>query len=248
MSDSEAARLPPPLIALVIPALNEEAVISATLRRIPAGLFGVVVVVDNGSTDATARLARECGAVVVSEPRRGYGAACIRALAALPPRTEIVVFMQADGSEDPAQASRLIAPILNGCADLVLGSRVLGKSAPGAVLPHQRLGNWLAVTLVRWCFRHSYTDLGPFRAVRMEALRSLEMRDRGYGWTIEMQVRAIQQGLRIVEVPVDYCQRVAGANKVSGSPTASLLAGVKIISTILRLAIRSDRTKPRSTV
>lgn len=240
MPSPEPAKLPRPLIAIVIPALNEEAVIVQTLNRIPDGLFGAVIVADNGSTDATARLAREWGATVISEPRRGYGSACLRALGSVP-ATSIVVFMQADGSEEPSQATRLLAPILDGRADLVIGSRILGKSAAGALLPHQRFGNWLAVTLIRWIFRHTYTDLGPFRAVRMEALRRLELQDRTYGWTVEMQVKAIQHGLRIAEVPVDYAQRTAGINKVSGNLRASVLAGAKIISTILKLSLHSSR-------
>lgn len=237
MSDLEAARRPTPRIALVIPALNEEAVIAGTLKRVPVGLFDLIMVADNGSGDTTAAIARGCGAAVVTEPRRGYGAACLRALSELPEDTEIVVFMQADGSEDPAEANKLLLPLLEGRADLVLGSRTLGRAEPGSLLPHQIFGNWLATALIRWIFGYSYTDLGPFRAIRMKALRGLSMRDQNYGWTIEMQVRAIQCGLRIVEVPVSYMKRAAGVNKVSGNWRASFRAGITIISTVLKLGL-----------
>ena len=228
--------------ALIIPALNEEDVVATTLRRVPPSLFRTIVVADNGSTDRTAEIARAEGARVVHEPERGYGAACLRALAALPPDVDAVVFMQADASEDPAEAPLLLAPIREGRADLVIGSRTLGQAEPGALLPHQAFGNRLATFLVQCVYRHRYSDLGPFRAIRRDALERLKMRDRGYGWTIEMQVRALQHGLRIIEVPVSYGKRMAGEGKISGNLKASIQAGVKIIWTIFKLAI--DRPKP----
>jgi glycosyltransferase involved in cell wall biosynthesis len=224
-------------VALIIPALNEEDVIAELLSRVPPGVFSTVVVADNGSTDRTAELARRSGAKVVYEPERGYGAACLRAMEALRADTEIVVFIQADCSEDPAEAPRLLEPILSGRADMVLGSRVLGAADPRSLLPHQRFGNWLATTLIRLLYRHRYTDLGPFRAIRLEALERLRMSERNYGWTVEMQVKALEHGLRVLEVPVSYHIRLAGKNKVSGSLSASLRAGYKIITTILRLAL-----------
>ncbi len=197
-----------------------------------------VIVADNGSTDRTVEVARAHGAMVVSEPERGYGAACLRALESLPQGTEIVVFMQADASESADEAHSLIEPIASGEADLVIGSRTLGNAAPGALLPHQVFGNHLACFLI-WAFwRKKFTDLGPFRAIRLDALRRLNMCDRNYGWTVEMQVKAVQQGLRIEEIPVSYGLRVAGENKVSGNWKASLRAGVKIIYTVLRAAVR----------
>jgi glycosyltransferase involved in cell wall biosynthesis len=224
------------IAALVIPALNEEAVIAATLGSIPAGIFETVIVADNGSTDATARIAREHGALVACEPRRGYGAACLAAIRLLPPGTVAVVFMQADGSEDPAEAPALLAPIFEGRADLVIGSRVLGGAEPGALLAHQRLGNWLAVRLIRFLYGYDYSDLGAFRAIRVESLRSLGMRDQSYGWTVEMQVRALKRHLRITEIPVRYRRRQAGINKVSGNLINSVKAGSKIVWTVVSLA------------
>jgi glycosyltransferase involved in cell wall biosynthesis len=221
--------------ALIIPALNEEPVLGRTLASIPPGMFTQVIVADNGSTDRTAEIARQNGAVVVFEPERGYGAACLKAIAVLPVECEVVVFLQADASEDPAQARSLLAPIFDGRADLVLGSRPLGRAEPGALLAHQRFGNWLATSLIRLFWGHRYTDLGPFRAIRVEALRKLEMRDRNYGWTIEMQVKAARQRLRVMEVPVDYRVRAAGENKVSGNWKTSLRAGSKILWVIGRL-------------
>lgn len=229
-------REPRQAVALVIPALNEAPVIGATLARIPPGMFVLVIVADNGSTDGTAEAARAAGAHVVRIEERGYGAACLAAVATIPDDFGAVVFMQADGSEDPADAVRLLSPLFDGRADLVLGSRVLGNAARGALLPHQQFGNWLATTLIRWFWGHAYTDLGPFRAVRLDALRSLGMQDRNYGWTVEMQVKAVRRGLRVMEVPVDYGVRVAGENKVSGNWKASVRAGAKIIAVIARAA------------
>lgn len=220
--------------ALIIPALNEAPVIGETLRRVPAGLFRAVIVADNGSTDGTADVALAAGALVVRQAERGYGAACLQALAGLPSEIAIVVFMQADGSENPAEAVRLLAPIGDGRADLVLGSRVMGEAQLGSLLPHQRFGNWLATRLIRLIWGWRYTDLGPFRAIRREALTRLAMRDRNYGWTVEMQVRAVKHGLRIVEVPVSYGLRQAGTNKVSGNWRASFQAGCKILTVIGR--------------
>ncbi len=224
--------------ALIIPALNEEEVIATTLRLIPPSLFHIVIVADNGSTDRTAEIARAEGATVVRQPERGYGAACLAAIAELPPEVDAVVFMQADASEDPAEARQLLAPIYSGRADLVIGSRTLGKAEAGALSRHQVFGNKLATFLVRLIYRHNYTDLGPFRAIRRDSLDALGMRDRNYGWTIEMQVRALQHKLRIEEVPVTYRNRAAGEGKVSASIKASIQAGVKIISTIFKLALR----------
>lgn len=223
---------------MIIPALNEAPVIGETLDGIPAGLFRQVIVADNGSDDGTAEIARQRGAIVVREPRRGYGAACLRALKEVSPDCGAVVFMQADASESADEAALLLAPIRDGRADLVLGSRVLGSAEPGSLLPHQRFGNWLATRLIRLLYGHVYTDLGPFRAIRIDALGRLGMSEPDYGWTVEMQVRALQKGLRIIEIPVRYGLRKAGENKVSGRLGASVKAGWKILWTVVRLAVR----------
>lgn len=212
--------------------------IGLTLRRIPESLYATVIVADNGSTDRTVDTARENGATVVSIPEKGYGAACLAAIAKLPPNVDVVVFMQADLSETPEEAEQLLAPIYDGRADLVLGSRTMGQVAAGALLPHQIFGNWLATRMIHLLYGHRYSDLGPFRAIRRESLNRLGMRDRNYGWTIEMQVRALEEGLRVTEVPVSYRVRVAGENKVSGNLRVSIVAGWKIISTVLRLWLR----------
>lgn len=205
----------------------------------PPDLFRWIIVADNGSNDGTATVARARGAIVVAEPERGYGAASLAALAALPAEAEIVVWMQADLSEDPSQAAELMAPIRAGEADLVIGSRTLGTAAKGALLPHQQFGNRLACFLIRMFWGHRYTDLGPFRAIRRDALDRMQMADRNYGWTIEMQIKAVRMGLRVVEIPVRYGVRVAGENKVSGNWRASARAGWIILRTVFRFACRS---------
>jgi glycosyltransferase involved in cell wall biosynthesis len=227
-----------PKAVLIIPALNEEPAIGLTLERVPRALYTQIIVADNGSRDRTAEIAREAGAKVVSEPERGYGSACLRALASLPPDTDTVVFMDADSSDNPREAVLLLEPILTGRADFVLGSRTLGKAEKGSLQAHQRVGNELATFLIRLLFGHRYTDLGPFRAIRLDALRKLDMKDRNYGWTIEMQIKAVRQGLRIEEVPVSYRNRI-GVSKVSGNLKASILAGVKILWTVFRYRIHS---------
>ena len=223
--------------ALIIPALNEEAVIEQTLDAIPPDLYSLIIVADNGSTDRTVALAAGRGAMVVSRPEKGYGAACLQAIAALPASIEAVVFMQADNSEVASEARLLLAPIARGEADLVIGSRVLGNAEPGSLLPHQRFGNDVAITLIHSFWGHRYTDLGPYRAISVARLNALGMTDRNYGWTVEMQVRALQHGLRVLEIPVTYRVRAAGENKVSGNLMTSIKAGAKIIWTIVRLLV-----------
>jgi glycosyltransferase involved in cell wall biosynthesis len=225
------------MLVLVIPAYNEEAVIGQTLARLPVGLFSRVIVAANGCTDRTAEVARHAGAEVVETAERGYGAACLRALEALENPRDVVLFLQADGSEDAAEANALAGPILRNEAKLVIGSRTLGRAEPGALLPHQRFGNWLASFLIWLIWRHRYSDLGPFRALRVGDLRALGMRDRNYGWTVEMQIRALQNGWRVVEAPVTSGLRQAGTPKVAGNWRASLRAGRVILWTVLRLAL-----------
>lgn len=225
-----------PRISVVIPALDEEAGLPAVLAELPWPLLAEVVVADNGSSDRTVELARAGGARVVCASRRGYGSACLAGIAALAP-TDIVVFLDADHSDHPEELPIVIAPILSGRADLVVGSRRLGVCQPGAMLPQQRWGNRVATALIRLLFRHRTTDLGPFRAIRSDALARLGMRDPDYGWTVEMQVRALQQGLAVVEVPVSYRKRV-GRSKIAGTLRGTLGAGWKILGTIVLLRLR----------
>ncbi|MCH6554317.1 MAG: glycosyltransferase [Acidobacteria bacterium] len=221
-------------IAAVLPALNEEQALAQVLKDLPRSLFTSVIVADNGSTDRTAEVARAGGAQVVSEPRRGYGRACLAALAALPAEIEIVVFLDADASDNPSEAVRLVEPILRGEADLVIGSRARGHAQPGSLFLTQRVGNRLAVGLIRLLYGHRYTDLGPFRAIRRSSLKQLEMSDLNFGWTAEMQVKALKCGLRVEEVPVSYRRRI-GRSKISGTVRGATLAALKIAWTIFRL-------------
>ena len=222
-------------IDVVIPALNEEASLPLVLAQLPRSSVRRIVVADNGSTDATARVAREGGAEVVAATRRGYGSACLAGLAHLrrtgPP--DIVVFIDADYSDHPEELPAVVAPILAGTADLVIGSRVLGRRERGALLPQARAGNLVACLLIRIFYGHRFTDLGPFRAIRWEALERIGMADPDFGWTAEMQVKAVRLGLRCAEVPVSYRRRV-GVSKITGTITGTVRAGYKILWTVAR--------------
>ncbi len=229
-----------PVVSVIIPALNEEKSISAVLAAIPRAWVDEVIVVDNGSTDRTQAVARQHDARVVSQPERGYGAACLAGIAALKPETEIVVFLDADFSDYPEEIGLLIRPLVEWGADLALSTRTLDGASRAALTPQQRWGNWLAATLIRWRFGFRYTDLGPFRAIRRGALEKLEMQDRNYGWTVEMQIKALQAGLRVVEVPMRYRMRI-GRSKISGTLKGTLLAGAKILYTIGKYALRRSR-------
>jgi glycosyltransferase involved in cell wall biosynthesis len=233
-----------PRVAIVIPALNEERSLPLVLAGLPREGIYEIVVADNGSTDGTAQVARAGGARVVHEPRRGYGSACLAGIAALED-PGIVVFLDADHSDDPADLPRVLAPLLEGRADLVIGSRVLGEREKGALLPQAIFGNWLATRLIQWFWGQHFTDLGPFRAIRADALRRLEMEDRDFGWTVEMQIKAARRGLRCVEVPVRYRRRV-GRSKITGTIRGTLLAAHKILFTIFREALASPSSKPES--
>ena len=224
-----------PRIDVVIPAYNEEASLPLVLQSIPKSNVDRVVVVDNASTDNTGRVGAAGGAVVVREDRPGYGTACLSALDFLrhhrPP--DIVVFLDADYSDYPEELPRVVGPITSGSADLVIGSRVLGQRERGALLPQARVGNLIACSLIRLLYGFRYTDLGPFRAIRWASLENLEMSDPDFGWTAEMQVKALRARLKICEVPVSYRKRV-GVSKITGTARGTILAGYKILWTVLR--------------
>ena len=230
--------MPAPRVHVIIPAHNEAGAIGLVLAEIPAGLAEEVIVVDNNSTDNTGEIARAAGAVVLREPRPGYGYACLAGMAHAYGRPQsaqpdIVVFLDGDHSDFPEQMPELLAPLLRGEADLVIGSRALGVREKGSLLPQQRFGNWLAAGLLRLRYGTTTTDLGPFRAVLAPALLALGMEDKTYGWTVEMQVKAARQGLRTVEVPVRYRKRI-GTSKVSGTVRGTIGAGYKILWTIFK--------------
>jgi glycosyltransferase involved in cell wall biosynthesis len=231
--------MPLPTIDVVIPAFNEERSLPLVLAAIPAGLVRRVVVADNNSRDRTAAVAAAGGAVVVPAPVQGYGSACLAGLDFLrrsgPP--DIVVFVDADFSDHPEEMEGLVAPILAGDADLVIGSRVLGNRERGALLPQARAGNLIACSLIRLFYGFRYTDLGPFRAISWAALEKLEMIDPNFGWTAEMQVKALRRGLRPAEVPVSYRKRV-GVSKITGTFYGSFMAGWKILFTVFRYALQ----------
>lgn len=223
-------------ILVIIPAFNEENSVGNVVRDIPAQLVDEVVVVNNNSNDKTALEAARAGATVLNEPIQGYGRACLRGIAYARNRQQkpdLVVFLDADYSDYPGEMQALVAPILSGNMDMVIGSRALGNRERGSMTPQQVVGNWLATTLLRWLYGVRYTDLGPFRAIRFDSLLALDMQDKTYGWTVEMQLKAAKQGLRITEIPVSYRKRI-GFSKISGTIKGTILAGYKIITTIFK--------------
>jgi glycosyltransferase involved in cell wall biosynthesis len=222
-------------VVVVIPAVDEEEAIGHVLREVPP-LASEVIVVDNGSRDRTAEVARAGGARVVVEPRRGYGQACLAGISAAGD-ADVIAFLDGDYSDYPQQLTQVVAPLLAAEADLVIGSRHRGRRTPGSHPWHAELGTRLCVALMNALIGTAATDLGPFRAITGPALRRLDMRDRGFGWTVEMQVKARQRGLRVREVPVDYRPRL-GRSKISGTVSGSLRAGTRILGTIALHALR----------
>jgi glycosyltransferase involved in cell wall biosynthesis len=221
-------------IAVIIPARNEEQAIGKVLAEIP-NWVSEIIVVNNGSSDATVQRAIAGGARVVDESIPGYGAACLTGIDALTPETSVVVFLDGDYSDHPQEMASLVDPIAMGQVDFVVGSRMLGGAAPGSLMPVARFGNWLSTRLIRIFFGQTYTDLGPFRAIRHDVLVGLNMRDRNYGWTVEMQVKAAQQKIRSQEIGVRYRPRI-GQSKISGTVRGSFFAGMKILTVIAREA------------
>jgi len=226
-----------PKICLVIPALNEAHAIGLVLDQVPSELVDTVIVVDNGSTDDTSSIALARGARVLFEPRRGYGNACLAAIEFLKEiKPEVVVFMDGDYSNDPKEIDRIVKPLLKGDADLVMGRRAPSRMERGSMPFHARLGNRIALILLRLLLGYSFSDLGPLRAIAWKDLQKLGMKDRKSGWTIEMMIKAARMDLRISEVDVGYRKRI-GKSKISGSLIGSVKAGYGIISTIARYAV-----------
>jgi glycosyltransferase involved in cell wall biosynthesis len=232
-------------ITAIIPALNEEKSIALVLNGLP-GFIDNVVVCDNGSTDNTAAVARQQGAAVVFEKERGYGAACLRAVAALDSygtsaiisKPDILLFIDGDYSDYPEQAETLIRPLIENDFDLVMGSRILTLKSHRALFPAAVLGNWLSTKLIYWIWNAKFTDIGPFRAIKFDSFKTLDMKDRNFGWTLEMQVKAVKRGLKCLEVPVSYRKRI-GSSKISGTISGSLRAGTKFIWIICKEAFFS---------
>lgn len=217
-------------VSVIIPVLNEEGAIANVINDIPKELVQEIIVVDNGCTDRTAEIARKHGAKVVVEPRKGYGRACLTGIANVN-KADIVVFLDGDYSDDPKQMYSLVQPIQDGLAEFVIGARV--PSEKGALLPQAKFGNKLATVLMRLLFGVKYNDLGPFRAILYNELLALEMQDKNFGWTIEMQLKAAKTGMNVIEVPVTYRKRI-GTSKISGTFIGSVKAGIKIITTLFR--------------
>lgn len=225
-----------PDIRVIIPAYNEENAVGLVIDEIPKGLVSEVIVVDNASTDNTAEKARERGATVLSQTEMGYGNACLKGMEHISnslTQPDIVVFLDGDHSDYPGKMTELIKPITDNQVDMVIGSRALGKKQRGSMTIPQVFGNWLSTSLLKLIYRVEYTDLGPFRAIRYTSLIQLDMQDRTFGWTVEMQLKVAKLSLRFVEIPVDYRVRV-GTSKISGTVKGALMAGYKILYTIFK--------------
>lgn len=225
-----------PIVSVIIPAFNEENGVGQVISEIPGDIVNEIVVVNNASTDKTARIAAAAGATVLNEPLRGYGRACLKGVEYLKnsnPRPDIIVFIDADYSDYPEEIRKLINPILTEGVELVIGSRALGQKEKGSMTPQQIFGNWLATRLLTLLYKANFTDLGPFRAIRFSSLLDLDMEDKTYGWTVEMQLKAAKRKMRWKEVPVRYRKRI-GFSKISGTVKGTVMAGYKIIATIIR--------------
>lgn len=230
------------MVAVIIPAFNEENSVGKVVRDLPKPAVDQILVVNNNSSDETSRTAAAAGATVLDEPKQGYGYACLRGMAHLQAQTrppDILVFLDADYSDYPDELPKVVAPLLQGY-DMVIGSRALGQKERGAMLPQQLFGNWLATHLIHLIYGQRFTDLGPFRAIWWDKLQPLNMQDKTYGWTVEMQVKAAKRGYRCTEVPVTYRKRI-GQSKVTGTLKGTVGASYKILATIFtHIFVRHD--------
>lgn len=225
-----------PDIRVIIPAYNEENAVGLVIDEIPTGLVSEIIVVDNGSTDNTAAKAQQRGATVIFQTEKGYGNACLKGIehiANSPSKPDIVVFLDGDHSDYPEKMRDLTQPIVENQAEMVIGSRSLGEKQQGSMTFPQIFGNWLSTNLLKLIYGVKYTDLGPFRAIKYASLLQLDMQDKTFGWTVEMQLKIAKLSLRFVEIPVDYRVRV-GTSKISGTLKGSLMAGYKILYTIFK--------------
>ena len=228
-------------VTVIIPALNEEEPIAGVVRAVAAqDIAHEIIVVDNGSNDDTARRARDAGARVVVEPRRGYGRACMAGVRALSARCDVVVFLDGDGSDCPEFLDELVDPVMAGTHDFVIGSRTRGKREPGSMNFQQIFSGRIAGLIIGFLYGVRYTDMCPFRAIRHDALERLSMKEKTYGWNLEMQMRAARAGLRILEVPVNHRCRTGGQSKVSGTLRGTFVAGARIIAALLRIAFERN--------
>lgn len=229
------------IVDVIIPAWNEEKSIGHVVKDIDRSIVRDVIVVDNNSKDATAQVAKDAGATAISQPKQGYGSACLKGIEyanSKEVKADVIVFMDADYSDYASEMPLLLAPITRGEADMVIGSRALGEKEKGSMTPQQVFGNWLATWMIHVIYKHRYSDLGPYRSIRFTSLNALGMKDPDYGWTVEMQVKALHKKLKVAEVPVNYRKRI-GVSKVSGTVKGTILAGYKIITTIIKYAWNS---------
>jgi len=226
-----------PYVSVIIAALNEEAAIGKVINDVPSQIANEIIVVDNGSTDRTAEVAAAAGARVVAEPQRGYGRAFRAGLRSLSADCEIIVFLDGDGSDYPEMMNQLVNPIIEGTHDFVISSRTRGRRERGSMNWHQVFAGYVVGFFLRLLYGVRSTDMGPFRAIRRDALQRLNMREETYGWPLEMQMRAARAGLRTLEVPVDYRRRVGGQSKIAGTVRGSVLAAIRILATLARISI-----------
>jgi len=228
-----------PRIDVIIPAFNEENSVGRVIADIPRELVREIIISNNASTDRTAEVVQLTDATLVDQPLRGYGNACLKGIEYLKNKPkadqpDIVVFLDADYSDHPEEMTDLVKPILDDGMDMVIGSRALGNMEQGSMTPQQVFGNWLATSLIRFFYKYEFTDLGPFRAITYSRLIELDMQDKTYGWTVEMQVKAAKMNFRCTEIPVSYRRRI-GFSKISGTVKGTILAGHKILWTIFKL-------------